>query len=181
MKILLLKNKNLIGGPKKKFFLNLVMPATDLPTPSVLFSYFTGRYWFPVLFFLLHVFIGPHLFLVQQAGSLEFTFLPDELESRRKLIISHFLNSHLLTLSTEYLTRTKVTIIKVDGTHGFRDNLYSFYRQHTIKSLIFYKWEHIPVVFCISHDLYMWKKKPHKLFTQMNRLKLNKDAVVVLE
>lgn len=75
----------------------LAIRATDLPSPSFLFSHFTGRYWFPVLFFLLHVLVGPHLFLIQQAGSLEFTFLPDKLPSqtkkkrrRKKLIISYF-------------------------------------------------------------------------------------------
>lgn len=83
------------NGQRKANIPNLAIPATDLPSPSVLFSHFTGRYWFPVLFFLLHVFVGPHLFLVQQAGSLEFTFLPDELKSRRELIISDFLNRRL--------------------------------------------------------------------------------------
>lgn len=62
----------------------LAIRATDLPSPSFLFSHFTGRYWFPVLFFLLHVLVGPHLFLIQQAGSLEFTFLPDKLPSQTK-------------------------------------------------------------------------------------------------
>lgn len=61
--------------------------ATDLPTPSLLFSHFTGRHWFPILFFLLHVLIGPHLLLVQQAGSLEFTFLPDKLQRQKKWVI----------------------------------------------------------------------------------------------
>lgn len=57
--------------------------VTDLPSPSLLFSHFTGRYWFPVLFFLLHVLVGPHLLLIQQAGSLEFSFLPDKLQTRK--------------------------------------------------------------------------------------------------
>lgn len=73
---------------------SLATTATDLPTPSLLFSHFTGRYWFPVLFFLLHVLVGLHLLLVQQAGSLEFTFLPDKLWSKRKFI-NFWFQAHL--------------------------------------------------------------------------------------
>lgn len=53
------------GIYKHRPFPFLAITSTDLPSPSFLFSHFTGRYRFPVLFFLLHVLVGSHLFLIQ--------------------------------------------------------------------------------------------------------------------